>query len=120
MGNPPRFGIPECVQDGRRKKFLRHTVLYTTSDQLTGGFYPDELNMIEYLARGDTVSFSELADYAPAYVEHLLGYGIVVRRGKDFEFAFDAVREAVTARFESPKKLHLTEKWRETRPCGRI
>ena len=59
--------------------------------------YPDELNMIEYLARGDTVSFSELADYAPAYVEHLLGYGIVVRRGKDFEFAFDAVREAVTA-----------------------
>lgn len=76
-------------------------------------FYPDELSMIEYLARGDSASFTEMADYAPSYVEHLLGYGIVVRRGADFEFAFDAVRDAVAARLKGPTKLHLTEKWLE-------
>jgi hypothetical protein len=76
-------------------------------------FYPDELNMIEYLALGNNASFIELAHYSPAYVEHLLGYGIILRRGADFEFAFDAVKDAVTARFRSPEKLNLAEKWLE-------
>ena len=36
-----------------------------------------------------------MADYSPEYVEHLMGYGLVVRRQDDYEFAFDAVADAV-------------------------
>jgi hypothetical protein len=60
-------------------------------------FYPDEYTMLEYLANGEKTFFSELAEHSPAYAEHLIGYGIVVRRGSDFEFTFDAVAGAVKA-----------------------
>jgi len=73
-------------------------------------FYPDEYSMIEYLAMGDHVTFSNLARYSPSYVEHLIGYGIIVRRGEDFEFAFDAVAEAVKESFNSQRDLSLEEK----------
>ena len=58
-------------------------------------FYPDEYDMIEYLARAERATFSEMANYNPAYTEHLIGYGLIVRRGDDYEFAFAAVEEAV-------------------------
>jgi hypothetical protein len=58
-------------------------------------FYPDEYDMLQYLAREERGIFDEMAREFPAFVEHLVGYGIVTRRGDDFDFAFDAVSRAV-------------------------
>ena len=58
-------------------------------------FYPDEYEMLKYLATGDNQTFSEFASGYPGHVEHLIGYGIVVKRGDQYEFAFNAVRTAV-------------------------
>lgn len=60
-------------------------------------FYPDEYNMLEYLADGEKETFNEIASEYPAFVEHLLGYGLIVKRGDDHEFAFDAVSRAIMA-----------------------
>lgn len=76
-------------------------------------FYPDEHAMLEYLARGETSTFLEMYQYNPAYVEHLVGYGLVVRRGDDYEFGFDAIAESVKANFASSKALGLSDRWRE-------
>jgi hypothetical protein len=76
-------------------------------------FYPDEYNMLEYLASGDTDTFSDLAKYSPAYVDHLIGYGIVVRRGNDFEFSFNAVAGAVKANLTSVKDPSLEQRRQE-------
>lgn len=74
-------------------------------------FYPDEHSMLEYLARGDAGTFVEMCQYHPAYVEHLLGYGLVVRRGDDYEFGFDAIAESVKANFANPQPLDLSDRW---------
>ncbi|WP_375786303.1 hypothetical protein ACE10Z_01095 [Bradyrhizobium sp. Pha-3] len=76
-------------------------------------FYPDEHSMLEYLARGDSATFVEMCQYNPAYVEHLLGYGLVVRRGDDYEFGFDAIAESVKANFASPEISDLSDRWRQ-------
>lgn len=69
--------------------------------------------MIEYLASGDRTRFAEMASYDLAYVEHLIGYGLVVRRGDDFEFAFEAVEDGVKRSLASTstKLPALAEKW---------
>src|ERR1019366_4353018 len=76
-------------------------------------FYPDEHSMLEYLAKNDVATFADLYHFNPAYVEHLIGYGLVVRRGDDYEFGFDAIAESVKANFVKPPTSGLDERWRE-------
>ena len=76
-------------------------------------FYPEEYSMLEYLSASDTVTFLELAKYSADYIEHLIGYGIIVRREDDFEFAFDVVASAVMANFSGTSDVSLESKRRE-------
>ena len=76
-------------------------------------FYPEEHEMIQYLAAGHTTAFLEMAAYDPVYVEHLIGYGLVVRRGDDFEFGFGAMEEAVRRSLSKRSELGLSDKWEE-------
>jgi hypothetical protein len=73
-------------------------------------FYPDEFSMIEYLASADKIRFDEMAEYDVAYVEHLVGYGLIVRRGSDYEFSFEAVGEAVKRMLTKPARNSLTDR----------
>lgn len=76
-------------------------------------FYPVELEMLEYLAKGDTATFGEMARSFPAFAEHLIGYGIVTRRADDFEFAFDAVAEAVQKNLREINVRTCEEMWQD-------
>lgn len=58
-------------------------------------FYPEEYELLGYLARGDMERFSSVANAYPEFVEHLMGYGILTLRGGDHEFLFDAVKDAL-------------------------
>jgi hypothetical protein len=78
-----------------------------------GSFYPDEFEMIEYLAEDNLAEFAELADYDTAYVEHLIGYGLVSRRGADYEFAFEAAKDAVKQATHKQSAIELGDKWAE-------
>lgn len=75
-------------------------------------FYPDEYAMLEYLARSNAATFKEMAEYSAEYVEHLRGYGLVIRRGDDYEFGFDAVAEAVKRSLTDVNHLSREDKWR--------
>lgn len=55
-------------------------------------FYPEEYEVLEYLAAGDLGAFNSVVHDYPEFVEHLLGYGIIRNRGDEYEFLFDAVR----------------------------
>lgn len=76
-------------------------------------FYADEYAMLEYLARDDAKTFQEMANFSTAYVEHLIGYGIITRRDKDYEFAFDLVESFVKSTLSSNAETSLEEKWKE-------
>ena len=76
--------------------------------------YPNEYEMLKFLALGDQKSFHFFANSDPAYTEHLSGYGIIELQGDEFVFRVDAVKEflAREARFQ---RLNLSneEKWAE-------
>jgi hypothetical protein len=67
--------------------------------------------MLEYLARGETSTFKEMVAYSPEYIEHLVGYGLVVRRQDDYEFAFDAVADAVKRSLRNSTIPTREQKW---------
>ncbi|BAM87651.1 hypothetical protein S58_16430 [Bradyrhizobium oligotrophicum S58] len=74
-------------------------------------FYPDEYAMLEYLARGEVSTFKEMVGYSPEYVEHLIGYGLVIRRQDDYEFAFDAVADTVRKSLNHANSATREQKW---------
>jgi hypothetical protein len=56
-------------------------------------FYPEEYDMLVYLAGADVKSFLEIARSYPSTVEHLIGYGLVRQRGEDFEFSMNVLKD---------------------------
>ncbi|MBN1968093.1 MAG: hypothetical protein JW870_01880 [Candidatus Delongbacteria bacterium] len=55
--------------------------------------YPEEFQLLTYLALGDNQTFEEYAADVPEYVNHLLGYGIVKKVGNDYEIRIESVKE---------------------------
>ena len=72
-----------------------------------GAFYPEEYEMLEYLAKGERDKFRAVADEFPEFVEHAMGYGIITRRGDEHEFLFDAVRDAILHRERGSESIEL-------------
>jgi hypothetical protein len=59
------------------------------------GLYPEEFSVLASLVRGDRAEFDEYMTEAPDLVDHLLGYGLVARRGDDYDITFRAIASAV-------------------------
>ncbi|HEX7863015.1 MAG TPA: hypothetical protein VF773_21975 [Verrucomicrobiae bacterium] len=57
--------------------------------------YPDEYEMLKFLALGDRRAFEEFALADPAYTEHLTGYGIVDMQANEYVFRVDALKEFI-------------------------
>lgn len=71
--------------------------------------YPDEYEMLKFLALGDKKSFNEFASSDLAYTEHLIGYGIIELQGDEYVFRVDALKEYIAeeARYQ---RINLTNK----------
>jgi hypothetical protein len=69
--------------------------------------------MIEYLGTGEVTKFCEMVLYDHGYVEHLVGYGLVIQRGEDYEFAFESAEEAVKRAVVATKTEALPDRWAE-------
>lgn len=77
-------------------------------------FYPEEYEMLEYLASNSTAKFMAVATDYPEFTEHLVGYGIVSRRGFDFDFSFDAVRSVLVENLSRTAEPSTNaERWAE-------
>lgn len=57
--------------------------------------YYDEFELLKSITLGDTAEVSEYGREAPELIDHLVGYGLVERRGDDIDIRFDAVRHAL-------------------------
>lgn len=56
--------------------------------------YPDEYELLEYLAQGDQQTFGEFAEFAEM-VNHLLGYGLIVSQDGFYYFRIKAVEDTL-------------------------
>lgn len=70
--------------------------------------YKDEYTMLTYLARGDESEFSELANSDPTYTQHLIGYGIISKSERGYDYKIDAVKKHLASK-EKYKKLNLNQ-----------
>ena len=56
-------------------------------------FYPDEYNLLEYLAIGELNFFNQYANESTEYTNHLKGYGIISQTKDEYDFKIDAVKQ---------------------------
>lgn len=74
--------------------------------------YPDECQLIEYLAAGDQKTFTEFFGMSEKLVEHLIGYGLVKRDSENFHFTIKTIASYINT--QSRIRLLPTtreEKW---------
>jgi hypothetical protein len=57
--------------------------------------YPEEFDVLASLVCGERAEFDEYIAEAPDLVDHLIGYGLVARRGDDYDITFEAIADAV-------------------------
>lgn len=69
-------------------------------------FYPDEYHMLTMLASGDIDDFENLAQSDPTYTEHLLGYGILEKTSKSYDFKMDVLKKYLSGKHQY-KSLNL-------------
>lgn len=76
-------------------------------------FYPDEFEMLRFLAINDKDSFSYFVNLDPAMVSHLIGYGIICKSGEDYDFKIDAIKDyIVRLNRDHIKPTTTREKWK--------
>ena len=78
--------------------------------------YPDEHDMLTFLATGDNDSFNGFAQTDSAYIAHLLNYGIIGENAKHdgYSFKIEAIGDYLRKKSKYQRiNLTLTEKWAE-------
>lgn len=71
-------------------------------------WYPDEYDMLRFLAQGDQTSFSEFAEAHALYTKHLIGYGLITQSQYGFSFNIEALREYLD-NLHKYERLNLTD-----------
>ena len=60
--------------------------------QVLMDWYPDEYEMITFLAQGDFESFNEFATGHSSYTKHLVGYGLLQQSPDGFTFNIESIK----------------------------
>ena len=77
-------------------------------------FYPEEYEMLNYLAVEDFDAFNDLANFAPDLIAHLKGYNVIEENDGNYYFKIEAIREYLQNKNKYKIKLNTTEdKWKE-------
>ncbi|MBS9988757.1 AAA-like domain-containing protein [Vibrio alginolyticus] len=74
--------------------------------------YPEEYELIEYLAAGDHDTFDEFYGLSEKLVEHLVGYGLVINSEGKFHFTIKSIKDYINevSNIKSTPKSNQ-EKW---------
>lgn len=76
-------------------------------------FYPDEYEMLNYLAVEDYDTFSFYVSQDPSIVGHLIGYGLIRNNDCHYDFRIDAIKEYLIRKNGShPKLVSREDKWK--------
>lgn len=101
--------VDKALYERVRKEFTRTAVDYLEMIvQVLQDWYPDEYDMLRFLAQGDEALFAQFAKDHERYTRHLVGYGLIERGPSGYAFKIETVREFLEAshRYE---RLNLTD-----------
>ena len=71
-------------------------------------WYPDEYDMLRFLAQGDTDSFQQFAAQNSAYTRHLIGYGLIQHSENGYSFNLDSLAPLMK-RMHQHEAMNLTQ-----------
>lgn len=71
--------------------------------------YFEEFEVLLAVVRGGQKELTEYGNDAPDLIDHLIGYGIVERRGSDFDIRFDAVKKILRKLISSDSETRWAE-----------
>jgi len=71
-------------------------------------WYPDEYDMLRFLAQGDQATFSQFAEDHALYTKHLIGYGLISHSQHGYSFNIEALREYLD-NLHKYERLNLTD-----------
>lgn len=91
-GNRPGE-VDKLIYEKAKKKFNEERGNYIEMViNVLKEFYPDEYDMLTFLAQDDIVSFNGFASNSSEYTNHLLGYNIVGKSTDAYYFKIEAIR----------------------------
>lgn len=71
-------------------------------------WYPDEYDMLRFLAQGDQATFSKFAEDHALYTKHLIGYGLISHSQHGYSFNIEVLREYLD-NLHKYERLNLTD-----------
>jgi hypothetical protein len=71
-------------------------------------WYPDEYEMLRFLAQDDMESFNEFSTDHVSYTRHLIGYGLVQQSDHGFSFNLESLADILRKKHRH-ERLHLTQ-----------
>lgn len=71
-------------------------------------YYPDEFEMLKFLALGDIKTFKEFQELSPEYTNHLLGYKIIDVNNNNYFFKIDSLKDYILDK-NKYRKISLTD-----------
>lgn len=101
--------VDKALYERIKSQFLSHSSHYLEMIvEVLRDWYPDEYEMLKYLAQGDTDSFNDFAQNSNAFTKHLVGYGLVQSSRNGYVFNIESLKEFL-AQNHKYERLNLTE-----------
>ncbi|WP_334119315.1 ATP-binding protein [Limnobacter sp.] len=76
--------------------------------QVLAEWYPDEYEMLCFLAQGDMDNFNAFANNHASYTRHLIGYGLIQRGSSGYSFNLEEASELIRKKHQN-ERLNLTD-----------
>lgn len=71
-------------------------------------WYPDEYEMLRFLAEGDLDSFNSFSSDNASYTRHLIGYGLIQKSEHGYSFNLESLANILRGKHKH-ERLHLTQ-----------
>ncbi len=92
----------------------RYSHYYEMILEVLVNFYPEEYEMLTYLANDEMEPFLELANFAPELVSHLKGYNLIEENDGKYFFKIESIKDYLRNKYKYKAKLKTPEeRWKE-------
>jgi len=102
--------VSKVVYEKAKKKFLLESKHYVEMIiQVLRDWYPDEYDMLRFLANGDLDDFDKFARESNYYTSHLVGYGLISVDHNSYAFNIECVKEYLQDRYRYERRTLTPE-----------
>lgn len=100
--------VDKVVYNKAKEEFKLHSKGYLDMMlQVLSDWYPDEYEMLRFLAQGDQESFENFAFDNASLTRHLIGYGLIQKGANGYAFNLEAISDLLKIKHTN-EKINLT------------